>query len=269
MDIPFDTAFLERHYNSRNEDERLTTRHGLVEYLTTMRYIEKYLFPGAKIIEIGAGTGRYSLALAAMGFDVEAVELVEHNIEVFREKITAEQRINVTQGNALDLSAFKDNSFDLTLLLGPMYHLYTDDDKHRAISEALRVTKPGGVVFAAYCISDGSLLSAFQRNQFDIVEYVNRGKIDPVTFATTSVPEDVFELVRKEDIDRIMSGFDSERLHYVATDLFARYISDELNEMDEAAFALFMRYHYAICERADIVGVSHHVVDVFKKHHPR
>jgi ubiquinone/menaquinone biosynthesis C-methylase UbiE len=265
MDMPFNTEFLERYYNRGNENERLFTRHGLVEYLTTMRYIEKYLFPGAKVIEIGAGTGRYSLALGAMGYEVEAVELVQHNIDVFRMNVTSGQRINITQGNALDLSAFADNSFDVTLLLGPMYHLYTEDDKRRAISEALRVTKPGGVVFASYCISDGSLLSAFQRNQFDIAEYVNRGKIDPDTFATTSVPEDVFELVRKEDIDRLMSGFETERLHYVATDLFARFIISELIGMDEAAFALFLRYHFAICERADMVGVSHHVVDVFRK----
>jgi 2-polyprenyl-3-methyl-5-hydroxy-6-metoxy-1,4-benzoquinol methylase len=66
---------LENYYNSHDENSRLESRHGQVEFLTTMRYIERYLTPGAKVIEIGAGTGRYSRAIADMGYPVEAVEL--------------------------------------------------------------------------------------------------------------------------------------------------------------------------------------------------
>jgi SAM-dependent methyltransferase len=257
---------LENYYNSHDENSRLESRHGQVEFLTTMRYIERYLTPGAKVIEIGAGTGRYSRAIADMGYPVEAVELFQRNIDIFKANLRPEQKINITQGNALDLSFFFDNTFDITLLLGPMYHLYTEEDKRKAMSETLRVTKPGGVVFAAYCISDASLvLSGFQRKAFDIADYIKRGKIDPVTFDPVSVPEDIFELVRKEDIDRLMAGFDVERLHYVATDLFTRYIKDAVDEMDEETFALYLRYHFSVCERADMVGLTHHSLDVFRK----
>jgi len=58
--------FLENYYKNFDEDNRLSSRHGTVEFLTTMRYIERYLTPGAKIIEIGAGTGRYSHKLARL-----------------------------------------------------------------------------------------------------------------------------------------------------------------------------------------------------------
>ena len=71
-------------YNNYDEEGRLMRKSRMPEYLTTMKYIEKYLTPGAKIIEIGAGTGRYSLALAEMGCDVTAVELVPHNIEIMK-----------------------------------------------------------------------------------------------------------------------------------------------------------------------------------------
>lgn len=74
-------------YNSYNEDNRLTLKHGTVEFLTTMRYIEKYLKPGDRVLEIGAGTGQYSHELARQGYTADAVELVEHNIEVFRKKL--------------------------------------------------------------------------------------------------------------------------------------------------------------------------------------
>ena len=97
------TSQIINHYSNYDEDARLEYRHGRVEFLTTMRYIEKYLQqkPNAYVLEVGAGTGRYSRTIADMGYKVEAVELVPHNIAIFAKQITATQNINVIQGNAL------------------------------------------------------------------------------------------------------------------------------------------------------------------------
>ena len=108
--------YLINHYSSFNEDARLMSKHGSVEFLTTMRYIDKYIKPDDRVLEIGAGTGRYSHALAHQGYAVDAVELVEHNIEMFRKNIQPDETITVTQGNALDLSDFSDSQYDITLL---------------------------------------------------------------------------------------------------------------------------------------------------------
>ena len=206
-------------YNNYDEDSRLTLKHGTVEFLTTMRYIEKYIRPENLVIEIGAGTGRYSHALARQGYTVDAVELVSHNIDIFRKNTMSNEDIAITQGNALDLSVFPDNKYDITLLLGPLYHLYNDEDKRQALSEAIRVTKQGGIIFAAYVISDGCLLDeGFCHGNINVSEYIKNGLLDSETFAAKSKPEDLFELVRKEDIDELMSVFPTIRLHYVATD---------------------------------------------------
>lgn len=101
---------------------------------------------GSRILEIGAGTGRYSHALARQGYIVNAIELVEHNINVFKQNTLEKENISIKQGNALDLSFLPDNHYDVTLLLGPLYHLYSTEDKRKAISEAIRVTKAGGII---------------------------------------------------------------------------------------------------------------------------
>ncbi len=155
-----ENQYLIDYYNSYDESSRLESKHGTVEFLTTMRYIEKYIREGDSVLEIGAATGRYSHALARRGYTVDAVELVEHNIEIFRQNTLPDEKVTVTQGNALDLSAFPDNKYDVTLLLGPLYHLYNDEDKRQALSEAIRVTKKGGVIFAALSPTAVSLTRA-------------------------------------------------------------------------------------------------------------
>ncbi|MBR6209373.1 MAG: class I SAM-dependent methyltransferase [Oscillospiraceae bacterium] len=138
-------------YSQYDEDGRTTrSRHGQLEYYTTMTYIHRYAAEKSKILEVGAGTGKYSIALAREGMDVTAVELVESNLAVLREKSKGITNIRSFQGDATDLSRFSDNSFDVTLLFGPMYHLFEADEVNRAIDEAIRVTKPGGVILFAF-----------------------------------------------------------------------------------------------------------------------
>ena len=72
-------------------------------------------------------------------------------------------------------------------------------------------------------------------------------------------------LYRKEDIDALMEGLPVERLHFVGTDMAAHYIRETVDAMDDEMYARFLRYHDVICERPDMVGVSHHFLDVFRK----
>ena len=253
-----------QHYEANNEDLRFETRWCSIEYLTTLRYIHRYLQPGARALEIGAGTGRYSIALAAQGCNVTAVELVPHNLDILRSKITPDMNICTLEGNALHLDMLPDEAFDMTLLLGPLYHLFQDAEKQQAIAEALRVTKRGGIVMAAYCIAEGSIVEyAFKQNHLD--EVLAEGMLDPETFSIISQPSDLFEMVRKSDIDHMMADFPVTRLHYVATDGLSYFMRKELEEMEETTFQTFVKYHLTICENPDLVGATAHSLDIFRK----
>ncbi len=250
-------------YNQYDEDARLKRRNGQVEYLTTNKYIHQYLKKGDKVIEIGAGTGAYSISLAKEGYDVTSIELVEHNLDILKSKITDGMNIKAYQGNALDLSRFSDESFDITLVLGPMYHLFTKEDKIKCLLEAKRITKKDGYILVAYCMNEGTIISyVFGANGLDDV----RSKcLLTEDWHCKSDPKEIFDLVRIEDIDEYNRNADLQRIRIVATDGASRYMKDCLEKMDTKTFEQWIDYHLHTCERMDLIGATHHSLDILKK----
>ncbi len=267
-------AALSRYYSRYDEDGRLLSLHGQVEYHTTMHYIHRYLTPGAKILEVGAGTGRYSLALAAEGYAVTAVELIPHNLAQLKSKITPAMTIETHLGNALDLSFLPSEAYDMVLILGPLYHLYNIEDKYTAMGEALRCTRPGGTIGFAYCMADatmfGYVFGKDENGQYRVHDLLARKMItkdESGTYKLHSNPTELFELVQKSDIDMYLSHFSTvaERLHFVGTDMGTNYMRTQIDSMDADTFAAYLDYHMSICERTDLVGASHHTLDLWWK----
>ncbi len=249
-------------YNNYDEEGRLLKRSRQPEYLNTMKYIGKYLTPNSKILEIGAGTGRYSVTLAEMGYDVTAVELVEHNIDIMKKKIKAHHKIEVYQGNACDLSFIESDIYDIVLLLGPMYHLFNDEDKHKAMSEAIRVAKKGGVIYASYCNNDTAMYSFFYKKK--ILDLVDKGDITE-DYHGKSKREKVFELYKKTDIDELMKNYNVTRLHFVGVDMLSYFLGFTADNLNEREYEEYLKFISNLCEREDCVGLSIHMLDVFRK----
>ena len=257
------TEIISGFYDQVDEDSRLKrSRHGQLEFATTMSYIHRYTNPQSRVLEVGAGTGRYSIALAKEGLDVTAVELVESNLAILRENSKGIGNISSIQGDATDLSRFEDNSFDITLLLGPMYHLYEPDEVNKAIDEAVRVTKPGGVIFFAfisvYAIMYANYLSgdwaAGQKENFtenyqvkhfkeqlftgyDVIEFEQLFESKPVEWITTAGVDGILEpLEDREDF----------------------LIKDE----DFEAFAAWYLY---FAEKRELLGSTNHLLYICRK----
>ena len=256
--------YLINFYNEYDEDGRLeNNRLGRVEYLTTRRYLDPLLNADCKIAEIGAGTGRYSVTLAKEGYDVTAVELVQHNLDILKSKLDGSENIKTYLGNALDLNMLEDNTYDITLLLGPMYHLYSDEDKITALKEAVRITKPGGHILVAYCMNEATVIQyVFGCNQLKSVMDLNMLTDD---WKCISEPKDLFEMVRIEDIERLNAVVPVERVKLVATDGASRYIREYLEEFDDETFAKWLSYHFTTCERQDLIGATNHSLDILRK----
>lgn len=251
---------IENYYNKFNEEHRLETRHGRVEFCVTMKYIEECI-AGRKnlsILDLGAGTGRYSVALAQKGHSVTAVELVEKNRKVIENK--HQKDVHIWPGNALDLSFLSDNTFDITLIFGPLYHLTSEEEKLKVFENAKRVTKKGGFILAAYVMNDYSIIEyCFKKNK---IKECLQNKTVTEDFKTVSSKEDLYSYISLSDINALNEKSGLKRVKIIAADGPADYMRRELNAMDEETFSLFIEYQKSRAEKIELLGSSSHTVDI-------
>ena len=244
-----------------SEDTRLLSRHGQVEFILSTNYIDKYLKPGDKILEVGAATGRYSLHYANMGFDVTSIELVQSNLDILKSKITPDMIIRAEQGDALDLSRFDDNTFNMTLILGPLYHLYEEKDINKAIDEAIRVTKPHGKLYIAFLTNDSVFIDwVLIKRHFDA-----KGKSFSDSYEMVKELDEVFSTFYVDEFDSIMSNKPVNKLHMVATDGMSHHLKGVIDELDDYEFKEWINYNLISCERHDLQGYSNHMLYICEK----
>lgn len=247
---------VQKTYEYFCEDSRLNrSQAARVEFLTTVRYIERFLKPGDRLLDVGAGAGEYSLYFAGLGYEVCALELAESNLRAFQKKLRPRDRLELVQGNAVDLGRYEDGSFDVVLVLGPLYHLRRDEDKQKCIAEAKRVLKPGGKLFFAFISNDMVILTEFFRCQ----KYFTEGDYDKETFRLEDFPF-VFHTV--DAARKVLTDGGIHILHEVASDGVSELLEDKINAMDDKNYAQYLRYHFYICEKKELLGMSNHLLFV-------
>ena len=252
---------IEKYYNKFNEDKRLETRHGIVEFTVSVHFIQKYLTKSkCDILDVGAGTGKYSAYLSKLGHNVTAVELVQKNLSVLKEKYP---HIKAIKGNALNLKKFRDKSFDVVILFGPLYHLFSVDDKVTALLEARRVLKDDGILFVAYLLSDYAFIRhAIMDN--NLSGSIQNGKIDK-NYNIITAKEDLYSFVKLKDINKLNKMAKLKRIKIFSPDGATDYIRPYINKLNEEDFNTYIDYQIKNASRHDLIGAGSHIVDILKK----
>ena len=257
--IENESEMVKRLYDMIDESGRLTrTPAKRIEFLTNVHYIEKYLKPNDRILDLGAGAGAYSLYFARRGYRVDALELSGRNIEAFRAAMMPDDPITLVQGNALDLSRYPDESYDAVLLFGPLYHLKRREDRLRCIREAMRVCKANGTLFFAFISNDMVFLTELTND----ADYFMSGDYDKETFRLHDFPF-VFHTV--DDCRALLRESGVRTLCEVASDGASELLAERVNGMTEESYAQYLRYHFYICEKPELFGMSNHLLFVGKK----
>ena len=252
-------------YRQIDEDERLSkNRQGQLEYRITMDYIHKFLKDGDRVLEIGAGTGRYSIELAREGFQVSAIELVESNLNKLKENAKVLSSIDSYQGDALDLSRFQDNSFDITLLFGPMYHLYEKADQHKALEEAIRVTKPGGTILVAFLSAHAIICTNYLYRWWPTAHGLKENFDSD--YNVRHFKEQLFTGFDICEFEGLFTDKEVDHVTTVAVDNVLE-IAERREDfsMTDEDFEAFADYQLHICEKREMLGNSSHLLYICKK----
>lgn len=154
---------IEAYYESKAEAARLEDRAGRLELLRTRALLRRHLPPApARVLDVGGAAGVHAAWLADEGYDVHLVDPVALHVEQARRTAGRGAMFTAAVGDARAL-AESDASVDAVLLLGPLYHLPDRPDRVRALSEAARVVRPGGMVAAAAISRFASLFDGLAR----------------------------------------------------------------------------------------------------------
>lgn len=246
-------------YNIFDEDSRLSTKAARIEFLTTIRQIQKYLKPGMKILDLGAGTGEYSLYFAKKGYEVTAIELVDKHAKRIKKKSTPDMNLEVFQGNAKDISIIEDNSFDIVLCFGPLYYLEKVEDKMKCIEEVKRVCKDNGKMFYAFIAND--MIIATETMCYN-PEFLKEDSYDHKTFKVEDFPF-VFHTV--ENCRNLLKVSNVKIKAEVAADGLSELLADKINVMDNKSYEQWINYHFYCCEKPEFLGASNHLLFVAEK----
>ena len=250
-------------YNQVDEDSRLQkNRHGQLEYAVTMHYIHRFAASGSKVLEVGAGTGRYSIALAKEGMDVTAVELVEKNLNVLKQNSRGVDHISSFQGDATDLSRFEDEVFDVTLVFGPLYHLYDAADIHKAIDEAVRVTKKDGVILFAFLSVFGIMYANYLSGDWAEGQEENFTK----DYRVKHFKEQLFTGYDIVEFEKLFEGKPVQWIATTGTDGLLEPIEVRPDfEITDQDFPAFVDWYLAFSEKRELLGATNHLLYICRK----
>ena len=226
---------IEEYYIGYDEENRLIKdKVHQVEYDTTIYFLNKYISLHSKILDIGAGTGRYSFYYANKGATLFSMDIIDKHVEIMKQKMVSTQGLNikVEQGDALDLSRFNEGDFDTVLCMGPLYHLSEREEQIK------RVLKSRGIMVVSYINIE--TLEKSGGNSFFI-----------------GLEPDKVEVILYE------SGFKVRE--HIATDGVSPRIGRFIKQLDENDYSNWIDFHLSICKtRASINNTLHALVIVEK-----
>ena len=226
------------HYYGRGEEQARLSGPFRLEFARTQELLERYLpEPPAVVLDVGGGPGAYAAWLAERGYEVHLLDPIELHVRQAREASSGLASADVGDARSLPQA---DGSADAVLLLGPLYHLQERADRLRALEEARRVLRPGGLLAAAAISRFASTIDGLRHKLLldpDFEQGVERSlrdgrhenpARDPDRFTTAylHLPAELAEEVRA-------AGFDLTGV--VAVEGVGEFVSDVSDWLDEPA----------------------------------
>lgn len=254
-----------KYYDDYDEDKRLDrTNFHKLEYLTTIRFLDKFLKPNSKVLDLCAGTGKYSFYLESKGHSVTAVDIVPRFVEIMKEKkVNLSSNIEIYLGDARNLERFEKESFDVVLCMGALYHLKDVDDRKKVIEQCTSLLKKKGILAVSYINRYALFIKEFNRLNEDVAELNLNNIID--NGESINEVEESFYFSSPEEIESLMDKFNFNKITNVGTDGIGYMLSDKLSSLSKEEYDLWLDYHFKTCDNENLIGYSIHGLCIGEK----
>ena len=260
-------------YSKYDEDKRLD-RH-MIEKLRSQAIISRFLYkPDMKILDVGGATGVYSFWLASLGHKIDLIDMVPAHIDQCKkkEKETGISLNSINIGDACDIS-FDENTYDMVLLMGPLYHLVNREDRIKALKESYRVIKTDGILIVSAISRYAALFDGYRLDHVSDPAYrkILEGSIDNGIYSNDSgndayFTDAYFHLPDELRSEIVESGFEFDTL--LAVEGFGNLFNDmeERLRTRDVSYLKMTLNHIKMAESdPSIIGVSNHLMAVGKK----
>lgn len=260
-------SYYDQH--SLREWERLE-RHR-TEFAVTMCALREHLPAApARILDVGGGPGRYSLALALSGYSVTLLDLSAGNLALAREK-AREQAVRLegfVHGSALDLTGFPASSFDAVLLMGPLYHLLQSEQRAEAVRQALRALRPGGLLFTAFITRYAPIrdMAKYEPEQLHARrEWYEALLATGIYRAPANTDGSAFTdayFALPSEVRPFMEGLGLHTLDLIACEGITSMLEEKVNELNHEAWSAWAELNYRLGKDPSIHGSAEHLLHV-------
>ena len=267
-------AMVKEYYTAsvRQEWQRLLKNpYHRLEFETTLHFLERYLPKNGLILDAGGGPGRYTIELAGRGYDMVLFDKTPANLEfagrrIKRDGLQSKVKDRV-EGSIVDLSIFPDKTFDAVLCTGgPLSHILDASDRKKAISELVRVAKPGAPIFVSTMSRLSVLIVILNEAQFEIeLPHFERIRDTGDYFGSHGftachffLPEELRAAFQDQDVQILeMAGLEGISSHHNA----------KLNQLahNPSRWATWLATHFQTCTHPAVVGISEHMLIVCRK----
>jgi SAM-dependent methyltransferase len=265
-----DVSDIASFYNSDPEREHRRLEEHQLEYELTWRYLDQYLPAQGSILEVGAGTGRYTVELAKRGYTLTAVDLSAALIEECRKNVAdagLERPVQFVVADARDLSEVAGTGFDAVLLMGPLYHLIVEADRKVALQAAFDRLREGGILFSAFLSRYGVMSDLIKDRpiwieaQEEVRSVLERGK------RPDDYPRGGFRgyLTQISEIAPLHEALGVETLALAAVEPLIAAHDESYNKLQGKQRQLWLDLLYEISTEKYILGASRHLLYIGRK----
>jgi SAM-dependent methyltransferase len=265
-----DVSDIVDHYSSDPDREQSRLDEHQLEYDLTWLYLDQYLPSQGSILEIGAGTGRYTLELAKRGYALTAVDMSPALLESCKMNLAQaglESQVRLVLADARDLGEVVERDFDAVLLMGPLYHLIVEADRVLALKGAYDRLREGGVIFSSF-ISRYGIMGDLIR---DIPDWIEDGPEVRSFLANGRRPDDYPRggfrgyFAQVSEIAPLHEALGFETLTLAGVEPGISADDESYNVLQGKQRQLWLDLLYEISTEMSIIGASRHLLYIGQK----